>query len=230
MTGTPTTPHAPLRVILVDDSALFRQGLAALLVAAGLEVVAELDNAIPLSDAIRRGDPDVVVLDARMPPTHTDEGIQAALEIRREFPTVGVLILSTYAEGVWANQLFSANSTGLGYLLKDRVSDTGTLIEAIGRVAKGGTVVDSDVIERLVAVANHRSILDELTQREQDVLALMAEGRSNAGIGRSLHVSPRTVEAYIASIFVKLPLTGDDSSTNRRVLAVLAFLEQPGRR
>ena len=218
-----------LAVLLVDDSALFRQGLAALLDAAGLDVVAELADARSLADTVRRSAPRVVVLDARMPPTHTDEGIRAALALRAEFPDIGVLILSTYAEGVWANQLFSHGSTGLGYLLKDRVNDTAALIEAIRRVASGGTVVDPDVIERLLAVTNRRSILDGLSPRELDVLTLMAQGRSNVGIGRALYLSPRTVEAYIASIFAKLPLTADDGTTNRRVLAVLTFLQEPDR-
>jgi DNA-binding NarL/FixJ family response regulator len=221
-----TEPSLP--VLLVDDSALFRQGLAALLSAAGLDVVAELADARSLTDAVRHSAPRVVVLDARMPPTHTDEGIRAALALRTEFPDIGVLILSTYAEGVWANQLFSSGSTGLGYLLKDRVNDTAALIEAIRRVAAGGTVVDPDVIERLLAVTNRRSVLDGLSQRELDVLTLMAQGRSNVGIGRALYLSPRTVEAYIASIFTKLPLT-DDGTTNRRVLAVLTFLQEPDR-
>ncbi len=226
----PTGPSAELapslRVLLVDDSALFRQGLAALLTVAGLEVVGELADARFLAEEVRRSAPRVVVLDARMPPTHTDEGIRAALALRTDFPDVGVLLLSTYAEGVWANQLFSAGSAGLGYLLKDRVNDAATLIESIRRVEGGGTVVDPDVIERLLAVTNRRSVLDELSTRELEVLGLMAEGRSNVGIGRALHLSPRTVEAYIASIFVKLPLAPDDTTSNRRVLAVLAFLQQ----
>jgi DNA-binding NarL/FixJ family response regulator len=227
---SPARPtETPLRVLLVDDSALFRQGLATLLGAAGLDVVAELGTAGPLVASIKRYSPQVVVLDARMPPTHTDEGIRAALQVRHEFPRVGVLILSTYAEGVWANQLFSAGSAGLGYLLKDRVNNTSALIEAIRRVEEGGTVVDPEVIERLLSLTSRRSILDKLSQRERDVLSLMAEGRSNAGIGRSLHLSPRTVEAYIAAIFTKLPLATDDSSTNRRVLAVLTYLQQSDR-
>jgi DNA-binding NarL/FixJ family response regulator len=229
----PATPgesqERPLRVVLVDDSSLFRKGLAALLDAAGLKVVAELGDAVLLPDAIWQHTPHAVVLDARMPPSHTDEGIRAALQVRKEFPGVGVLVLSTYAEGTWANQLFSAGATGLGYLLKDRVNDTTALTDAIRTVSTGGAAVDPEVVERLLAVTNHRSVLDALSERERAVLCLMAQGRSNAGIGRSLHLSPRTVETYVASIFVKLPLDTDDSATNRRVLAVLAYLQDRGR-
>ena len=218
--------ESPLRVMLVDDSSLFRQGLAALLNAAGLTVVAELGSAEGLPAKVRLHSPDVAVVDARMPPTHTDEGIRGALEIRQDCPGVGVLVLSTYAEGTWASDLFAVGAAGLGYLLKDRVADPAALVDAIRRVHAGGTVVDAEVIERLVAVTKHRSALDELSDREREVLSLMAQGKSNIGIGRSLHLSARTVEAYIASIFNKLPLNADDSSSNRRVLAVLTYLQQ----
>lgn len=214
-----------LRVLLVDDSALFRQGLAALLTAADLDVVGELSDARDIVPVIRRVRADMVVLDARMPPTHRDEGIRAALMIRQELPAVGVLVLSTYAEGAWARSLFAGGSAGLGYMLKDRVNDTAALIQGIWRISEGGSAVDPEVVERLLELTNRRSLLDNLTDREREVLALMAEGRSNAGIGKSLFLSPRTVEAYIASIFTKLPLNADDSTTNRRVLAVLRFLQ-----
>jgi len=216
----------PLGVVLVDDSTLFRRGLAALLTAAKLQVLAELADPSALPAVIRSQSPGAVVLDARMPPTHTDEGIRAALQVRRDFPHVGVLVLSTYAEGTWANQLFSTGAKGMGYLLKDRVDDTSVLIEAIHTVSGGGSVVDPEVVQRLIALTNHRSSLGKLSERERDVLTLMAQGRSNVGIGRDLHVSPRTVEAYIAAIFAKLPITDDDRAANRRVLAVLTFLQE----
>jgi DNA-binding NarL/FixJ family response regulator len=214
-----------LRLLLVDDSALFRQGLAALLRAADLEVVGELSDAGDIVTVVRRLRVDLVVLDARMPPTHTDEGIRAAQMIRQELPAVGVLVLSTYAEGAWARSLFAGGSAGLGYMLKDRVNDTTALIQGIRRISEGGSAVDPEVVERLLEPTNRLSALDHLSDREREVLALMAEGRSNAGIGKSLFLSPRTVEAYIASIFSKLPLAADDSTFNRRVLAVLKFLQ-----
>lgn len=227
--SNPAPGHRTVRVLLVDDSALFREGLAALLTAAGLDVVGQLPDADGLPAAIERTRPQVVVLDARMPPSHTDEGIRAALRIRRQFDEVGVLVLSTYAEGVWASQLFSDGSAGVGYLLKDRVDDTQDLIDAIDRINNRGSVVDPEVVQRLLAVTTHRSAIDLLSERERDVLSLMAQGRSNLGIGQAIHLSPRTVEAHIASIFLKLPLDSDDNTTNRRVLAVLAYLQDARR-
>lgn len=219
-------PDIPLRVILVDDSALFRAGLAALLTAANMNVVAQLSDPAPLPAVIRETAPHTIVLDVRMPPTHTDEGIVAALEIRRSYPDVGVLVLSTYAEGGWARRLFAAGTGGLGYLLKDRVDDTTELISAIKRVGQGGTAIDPEVIDRLLQMNNRSSPLQALSDREMEVLGLMAQGKSNAAISAALHLSPRTVEAYIASIFIKLPLKTDHSSVNRRVLTVLTYLEE----
>ncbi len=223
MTGT--RPTAALGVVLVDDSRLFREGLAGLLTAAGITVLAELGDPSALDAVVSQRHPDAVVMDVRMPPTHTDEGIVAALALRSSHPDVGVLVLSTYAEGPWAGDLFRHGATGMGYLLKDRVDDVETLVEAIRRVAGGGSVVDPEVISRLLAVTSRRSNLDPLSDREREVLSLMAEGMSNVGIGNRLFLSPRTVEAYIAAIFTKLPLDADDNALNRRVLAVLAFLQ-----
>jgi DNA-binding NarL/FixJ family response regulator len=214
-----------VRVVLVDDSALFRRGLATLLSLAGLSVIGELPSAAALPALLDVQRPDVVLLDVRMPPTHTDEGIRTAIALRASYPEIGVLVLSTYAEGAWARQLFESGSGGLGYLLKDRVDDVATLVDAIERVRSGGAVVDPEVVSRLVSVTNCRSALDQLTDRERDVLTLMAEGRSNVGIGKALFLSSRTVESHIASVFVKLPLDHDDNTTNRRVLAVLTFLQ-----
>jgi DNA-binding NarL/FixJ family response regulator len=222
-----TSSARRLRVVLVDDSSLFRQGLAGLLTAAGLDIVGQLGNAEPLLALMRQLRPDAVVLDVRMPPTHTDEGIVTAHVIRSQWPQVGVLVLSTYAEAEWARRLLQDGATGLGYLLKDRVNDVPTLIDAINRVAEGGTAVDPAIVSELLAGSRRQSsALDRLTEREREVLALMAEGMSNAGIGRKLHLSPRTVETHVASVFGKLPLPGHDTTVNRRVLAVLAYLHE----
>jgi DNA-binding NarL/FixJ family response regulator len=221
------SPARRLRVVLVDDSSLFRQGLAGLLTAAGIDVVGELGNAEPLLALMRQLRPDAVLLDVRMPPTHTDEGIATAHVIRGEWPEVGVLVLSTYAEAEWARRLLQDGAAGLGYLLKDRVNDVPTLIDAISRVAEGGTAVDPAIVSELLAGSRRQSsALDRLTEREREVLAFMAEGMSNAGIGRQLHLSPRTVETHVASVFGKLPLHGHDTTVNRRVLAVLAYLHE----
>ena len=227
--GTAAPVSAP-RVVLVEDSALFRQGVAALLTAAGLEVVAELPDARPLPAVIEHVHPDVVILDIRMPPTHTDEGIRAALEVRATHPEVAVLVLSTYVEGSWAQSLFRNGSQGLGYLLKDRVDDVTALVEAIRRIRAGEAVVDPEVISRLLRATDQRSALERLTEREREVLSLMAEGMSTSGIGSRLYLSARTVEAHIAAIFHKLPLDDVDNTQNRRVLAVLAFLRDEASR
>ena len=221
-------PSTGLSVVLVDDSSLFRQGLAGLLTAARLQVVAELSGPERLFQVMAEFRPDVVILDVRMPPTHTDEGIRVAAELRLSWPDVGVLVLSTYTEALWANQLFATGSRGLGYLIKDRVDDVPTIVDAISRVASGGTVVDPEVVSRLLALNRRKSSLSALTEREQEVLGLMAEGLSNVGIGRSLFLSPRTVETYIAAVFGKLPLDAGDNNSNRRVLAVLAYLNALG--
>lgn len=219
----------PLRVVLVDDSALFRQGVATLLQLSGVEVMAQLASASALFAVVEEHCPHVVITDVRMPPTHTSEGIEAALALRDRYPTVGVLVLSTYAEGQWAIRLFANGSAGLGYLLKDRVTDAATLVDAIARVRDGHSVVDPEVVARLLAVTNRRRVLSELSEREREVLTLMAEGLSNVGIGRRLFISSRTVETYIAAIFTKLPLADADNTSNRRVLSVLAFLHEFGR-
>lgn len=224
-TAVPPPAGEALRIVIVDDSSLFRQGLASLLTAAGLEVAAELGSTDALSAVMTRARPDVVLLDVRMPPTHTDEGIAAALALREGFPDTGVLVLSTYAEVEWARRLLANGASGIGYLLKDRVDDVPTLIAAIRRVAAGGTAIDAEVVSNLlIRNAQRPSAMDSLSPRELETLALMAEGLSNAGIGAKLFLSARTVEAHIASIFDKLPLQHRDSSTNRRVLAVLAYL------
>jgi DNA-binding NarL/FixJ family response regulator len=216
-----------LRLVLADDSIIVREGVARLLVEAGFEVVAQTGDADGLLQAIREHVPDVAIVDIRMPPTHTDEGLRAAQAIRAEHGTaVGILVLSQHVEPSFALRLVGDGAGGIGYLLKDRVTDLDDLSDAIRRIAKGGSVIDPSVVAVLVG-RRSRVPLDDLTPRERDVLALMAEGRSNQAIGDRLGMARKTVEAHIASIFSKLELepTADD---HRRVLAVLAHLRAPG--
>jgi DNA-binding NarL/FixJ family response regulator len=216
-----------LRLVLADDSVLVRQGVARLLGDAGFEVVAQAGEAGALLQATRELLPDVAIVDIRMPPTHTDEGLRAAQEIREEHGTaVGILVLSQHVEPSFALRLMSDGAGGVGYLLKDRVTDIDDLSDAIRRIAKGGSVIDPAVVAVLVG-RRSRVPLDDLTERERAVLALMAEGRSNQAIGDRLGMARKTVEAHIANIFSKLELepAADD---HRRVLAVLAHLRGPG--
>lgn len=216
-----------LRLVLADDSALVRQGVARLLVDAGFEVVAQVGEPEALLRATRELRPDVAIVDIRMPPTHTDEGLRAAGAIRAEHGTaVGILVLSQHVEPSFALRLMSDGAGGVGYLLKDRVADIDDLADGIRRIAKGGSVIDPSVVAVLVG-RRSRVPLDDLTERERAVLALMAEGRSNQAIGDRLAMARKTVEAHIANIFSKLELepAADD---HRRVLAVLAHLRGPG--
>jgi DNA-binding NarL/FixJ family response regulator len=212
-----------MRVMIADDAVLFREGLARVLQAAGIEVAAQVGDAEQLLAQIRADPPEAVVVDIRMPPTHTAEGLEAARRIRAEHPRVGVLVLSQYVEPHHAVQLLRDGTGGVGYLLKDRVADVGEVVDAVRRVATGGSVIDPEVVAQLVGRRRTRDPIQELTQRERQVLALMAEGRSNQAIGERLFLSPKTVEAHVHSIFTRLDLhaTPDD---HRRVLAVLAFL------
>ena len=211
------------RVVIAEDSVLLLAGLTKLLESAGFEVAATAGDAAGLLAAVEREQPDVVIADVRMPPTHTDEGIRAALVIRSEWPDVAVLVLSQYVEERYAADLLSANMHGIGYLLKDRVADVAEFTDAVGRVAAGGTALDREVVSQLLAASRHAGDLDPLTPRERDVLALMAEGRSNAGVATALVLSLGTVEKHVASIFGKLGLPASDTD-NRRVLAVLRYL------
>jgi DNA-binding NarL/FixJ family response regulator len=212
-----------MRVVIADDAVLFREGLARVLEGAGIEVAAQAGDAERLLALVRVDPPDAVVVDIRMPPTHTCEGLDAARRIRADHAPVGVLVLSQYVEPHHALQLLEDGAGGVGYLLKDRVADVAEVVEAVHRVAGGGSVIDPEVVTQLVGRRRARDPLQELTGREREVLALMAEGRSNQAICQRLFLSPKTVEAHVRSIFTRLDLsaTPDD---HRRVLAVLAFL------
>jgi DNA-binding NarL/FixJ family response regulator len=214
---------SPLRLVIADDSALFREGVARVLEAVGIVTVGQAHDLESLYRAVGFERPDVVVVDIRMPPSWTDEGIRAAVAIRAEGSAAGVLVLSSYVETDFAQTLLREGATGVGYLLKDRVADVDELAEAIRRVARGGLVMDPSVVGQLIGRPRVRGPLDDLTAREREILAMMAEGRSNLAIGKRLFLSMRTVESHIRSIFTKLGLdeTTDD---NRRVLAVLAYL------
>ena len=213
-----------VRIVLADDSVLLREGMARLLTEAGFEVVAQAGDAHELLTAVREHRPDVAITDIRMPPTQTDEGLRAAEAIRGEHGTaVGVLVLSQYVETTFALRLVGEGSGGMGYLLKDRVDDLEDFADAVRRIARGGSVIDPEVVAQLVGRRRARVPLDDLSEREREVLALMAEGRSNQAICDRLFLAPKTVEAHIANIFSKLELlpAPDD---HRRVLAVLAHL------
>jgi len=212
-----------VRLIVADDSLLFRAGLVRLLSEQKFEVLAQADNAEDLVRRVGGLRPDAALVDIRMPPTFTDEGLRAALEIGARYPGVGVVVLSQYVESGYAMRLLEQGSAGRGYLLKDRVGDLDGFADAIRRVGDGGSVVDPEVVAALVGRRRPAGPLDELTERERECLALMAEGRSNTGICERVHLSPRTVESHVRTIFRKLDLdeTHDD---HRRVLAVLAYL------
>jgi DNA-binding NarL/FixJ family response regulator len=213
-----------LRLVLADDSILLREGIARLLIEAGFEITGQVGTPEALLAAVRASRPDVAIVDIRMPPTHTDEGLRAAEAIRAEHGTsVGILVLSQYVETTFALRLVADGAGGVGYLLKDRVEDLDEFADAVRRIARGGSVIDPEVVAQLVGRRRPKVPLDDLTEREREVLALMAEGRSNQAICDRLFLAPKTVEAHIANIFSKLELipAPDD---HRRVLAVLAHL------
>lgn len=212
-----------MRLILADDSVLIREGLASVLRDAKFDIVAQAGDAEQLMRAVERDQPDVCVVDIRMPPTHTTEGLVAALDIRTRFPKVGVLVLSQHVETHYAMQLLADNASGVGYLLKDRLADIHEVIDAIRHVAAGRSVIDPTVVSTLIGRRREADPMDELTERERAVLALMAEGRSNRAIGERLFLSPKTVEAHISNIFSKLGIE-DTPDDNRRILSVLAYL------
>lgn len=212
-----------MRVVVAEDSVLLREGMAHLLEEAGYEVVGQAGNADELILKVRSYRPDVAVVDIRMPPTQTDEGLRAAKQIRKELPQTGVLVLSAYLESEYALELLSESAEGVGYLLKDRVSDVEQFLSAVRRVGEGGSALDPEIVSRLVGRRRQRDPLDELTPREREVLSLMAEGLSNAAVAARLVVTGRAVEKHVTSIFAKLRLPASPEQ-HRRVLAVLAFL------
>ena len=212
-----------MRVVVADDVMLVRSGLARLLVDAGVDVVAKASDADALMRAVAQDTPDAAIVDIRMPPTHTDEGLVAARRIRQWHPGTAVVLLSQYLEPRYAQRLLADQPGGLGYLLKERVSDIAVLVDALQRVIEGECVIDPTIVARLMRRRRPDSPLLRLTPRETEVLSLIAEGRSNAGVARALHISERTVEAACAQLFRKLDLE-QSPDTNRRVLAVLTLL------
>ena len=213
-----------MRIVIAEDSVLLRAGLTGLLADAGEEVVATVDNADDLLTVVERHRPDMAVVDVRMPPTFTDDGLRAALQIRARWPDVGILVLSQYVEETYASELLANDTTGLGYLLKDRIADVADFLAAVRRVGEGGTALDAEVVAQLLARTRRRDPLDRLSPREREVLALMAEGRSNTAIARELVVSDGAVEKHVSNIFTKLDLPPTQHD-HRRVLAVLRWLE-----
>jgi DNA-binding NarL/FixJ family response regulator len=212
-----------VRIVIAEDSVLLREGLARLLEDEGFEVVGRAGDADDLLLKVRSYSPDIAVVDVRMPPTHTDEGARAAVTIRDQYPDVGVLLLSQVIEATFALRLFTESPAGFGYLLKDRVLDVDDFVDALKRIARGGTAMDPAVVAQLLGRTRPDDPLTTLTERERSVLELMAEGRSNAGIGHKLFLSPKTVETHVHAIFTKLGLAAAPDD-HRRVLAVLAFL------
>ena len=214
-----------MRVVIADDAPLIREGIAALLVEHDVDVVQQVDNADSLLESVRAVRPDVALIDIRMPPTHTDEGLRAAREIRAQHPDVAVLVLSQHLEPEYALRLLEERPVAAGYLLKERVGRIEQLLDALDRVAAGECVVDRAVVDELLARPRRADPIEELTPREREILALMAEGRSNQGICKALWLSPKTVETHIRGAFMKLGIAAAPED-NRRVLAVLAYLER----
>ncbi|KOG86513.1 response regulator transcription factor [Streptomyces varsoviensis] len=224
MTPRPRATRAgQRRVVIAEDARILRELLAQLLADRGHEVCASVADAEALRAAVAEYRPDVTVVDIRMPPTHTDEGLRAAIDIRGAYPGTGVLLFSQYIETRYATRLLAAGSAGVGYLLKDRVANVAEFTDALTRVAAGGTALDPEVVTQLAAATRRAEDLAALTQREREVLSLMAEGRSNAGIAHTLTVTPGTVEKHVAAIFTKLGLPAAEEQ-NRRVLAVIRYL------
>lgn len=213
-----------MRIVIAEDSAILREGLAQLLVVRGHEILAAVLDAPALLDAVTADPPDVAIVDIRLPPSHTDEGLRAAIQLRRQAPGVGVLIFSQYVETAFVAELLAGGSDGVGYLLKERVVDLDEFIDALHRVAAGGTALDPDVITQLFGRSQHRGQLAELTARERDVLALMAQGRTNTAIAAKLKVTERAVEKHVTNIFTKFDLPPSDAD-HRRVLAVIRYLQ-----
>ncbi|MDZ7930815.1 MAG: response regulator transcription factor [Rhodococcus sp. (in: high G+C Gram-positive bacteria)] len=215
-----------MKVVIAEDSVILRDGFAQLLIDRGYEVPAMVGDAEALVAAVDEYAPDVAIIDVRMPPSFTDEGLVAAVHLRRRHPDVGVLVFSQWVETRYAAELLSGSTSGVGYLLKDRVADVGEFVDALVRVAAGGTALDPEVVAQWVGSSPKRSTLDALTAREREVLDLMAQGLTNAALAASLHVSERAIEKHVGNIFGKLGLPPSDTN-HRRVMAVLQYLGQP---
>lgn len=213
-----------MRIVIAEDSAILREGLAQLVGMRGHEVIAAVANATTLQAVVAEHAPDVAVIDIRMPPTHTDEGLQAALALRRAHPGLGVLLFSQYVETRFVRELLAEGSSGVGYLLKERVSDLDEFMAALDRIATGGTALDPEVVTQLFGAGPREGGITTLTPRERQVLELMAEGRTNSAIAKQLVVTDRAIEKHVANIFAKLNLTASDDD-HRRVLSVLKYLE-----
>ena len=213
-----------MRAVIADDSVLLREGITRILAEGGIEVTAGVGDATSLLTAVEEGKPDLAVIDVRMPPGYRDEGLRAALEIRRRWPDVALLVLSQYVEERYATELLAGETRGIGYLLKDRIADVWEFIGALRRVASGGTALDPDVVRQLLARSRKTDPLSRLTAREREVLAHMAEGRSNTAIAETLVITTKAVEKHVASVFAKLDLPPDDDQHSRRVLAVVQYL------
>jgi len=213
-----------MRIVIAEDAAIMRDGLTQTLTRRGHDVIAAVGDAEALKKAIAEHRPDVAIVDVRMPPSHTDEGLRAAKAIHQDFPEVGVLVFSQYIEAHAATELFASAPTGVGYLLKDRVADVSEFIDALTRVAQGGTVLDPEVVRQLLGAGRRQDSLATLTPREKEVLSLIAQGRSNVAIASALFISPKVVEKHVANIFDKLGLAPSDTD-NRRVIAAIRYLE-----
>ena len=213
-----------MRIVIAEDSVLLRAGLTQILVDAGEEVVATVGDADELLLVVDRHRPDLAIVDVRMPPTHTDDGLRAALAVRSRWPEVGILVLSQYVEEQYATELLAGDTAAIGYLLKDRIADVGDFLGAVRRVGEGGTALDPEVVAQLLARARGQDPLERLTPREREVLGLMAEGRTNPAIARELVVSDKAVEKHVSNIFLKLDLP-PTAEEHRRVMAVLRWIE-----
>jgi DNA-binding NarL/FixJ family response regulator len=213
-----------MRVVIADDSVLLREGIGRLLAEGGIEVAAGVGDADALIHTIEEARPDLAIVDVRMPPAHRDEGLRAAIEIRRRWPEVALLVLSQFVEERYATELLAADTRAIGYLLKDRVADVDEFLDAVRRVADGGTALDPEVVRQLLARSRQANPLAQLTPKEREVLALMAQGRSNAAIAETLVVTMGAVEKHVANIFMKLDLPPDDDQRHRRVAAVVQYL------
>jgi DNA-binding NarL/FixJ family response regulator len=213
-----------MRVVIADDNVLLREGIGRLLAEGGIEVAAAVGDADALIQGVEDIHPDLAIIDVRMPPSHRDEGLRAAIEIRRHWPQVALLVLSQFVEERYATELLAGDTRAIGYLLKDRVADVDEFLDAVRRVADGGTALDPEVVRQLLARSRQADPLAQLTPREREVLALMAQGRSNAAIAATLVVTMGAVEKHVANIFMKLDLPADDDQRHRRVVAVVQYL------